>query len=471
MTDTRRMTTDRFYGGISNRLQNLRAMLEYVRGANPSRSVLNKWVISSTKAGSEDAVNHHLTFLESIEMIELSNNSYSLGGYGKQWLQDQRPITLYDALSSNVKGFDIILQNLMEGEMTDEDIMDLLVTEFEEAEMTKPGPAIRHREWLQVLGFIEREDGVNRISRNVQNLVADEKSKNKKRPEKGEIFCATIDRISSGNGIITFLDNNVNIGPVKPDSVGKRITAFMIGSKYAVCKTYGIKSENYNNYEKKVSSQYYSKPHTIKKENDQHVSRFFTDTYVPSKVPKIEISTENSPIEFCDDCGSIMKLDSDEWFCKSCGQKKKHKIQRDSSSLKEPKLKSKDAREDSAPDINQLRKEAEEDAVDEVEQTISTITSTKSQYSRSTKVKNYVKARADGTCEGCGEPAPFTSTTGEPYLHAHHVHELSDGGSDTPDTVIALCPNCHYRVHHGEDGDEYNQELLEILQEKESKQS
>lgn len=42
--------------------------------------------------------------------------------------------------------------------------MDLLVTEFDEAEMTKPGPAVRHREWLQVLGFVEREDGVNRLT-------------------------------------------------------------------------------------------------------------------------------------------------------------------------------------------------------------------------------------------------------------------------------------------------------------------
>lgn len=85
------------------------------------------------------------------------------------------------------------------------------------------------------------------------------------------------------------------------------------------------------------------------------------------------------------------------------------------------------------------------------------------QYNRSEKVKQYVKARADGQCEGCGDSAPFISKTGDPYLHAHHVHELSDGGDDTVDTVIALCPNCHYRVHHGEDGDEYNETLIRKL--------
>jgi len=115
--------------------------------------------------------------------------------------------------------------------------------------------------------------------------------------------------------------------------------------------------------------------------------------------------------------------------------------------------------------LGKLREQAEESAVEEVPESATTSRQTKQQYSRSEKVRDYVMARADGECEGCGEPAPFTSTTGKPYLHAHHIHELSDGGSDTPDTVVALCPNCHYQVHHGEDGEEYNQELLEMVQE------
>lgn len=119
----------------------------------------------------------------------------------------------------------------------------------------------------------------------------------------------------------------------------------------------------------------------------------------------------------------------------------------------------------SAPSLAELRENAEEDAAESIPESASTTTQVTPEYSRSDKVKKYVKARADGCCEGCGEPAPFTSATGEPYLHAHHVHELSEGGSDTPETVIALCPNCHYRVHHGEDGEEYNEELKRKLAE------
>lgn len=174
MTDDRRMTADRFYGGVSNRLHNLRSMLAHVRDESPTRNELNQWVIENTRAGSSDAVSHHLTFLESIRLIELSGTGCELDKYGQQWLEYQTPETLYEALSSGVKGFDTILESLQDGSMTDEDIMDLLVGEFDEAQMSKPGPAVRHREWLQVLGFVEREDGVNRLTPGGRELLEGE---------------------------------------------------------------------------------------------------------------------------------------------------------------------------------------------------------------------------------------------------------------------------------------------------------
>ena len=42
-----------------------------------------------------------------------------------------------------------------------------------------------------------------------------------------------------------------------------------------------------------------------------------------------------------------------------------------------------------------------------------------------------------------------------------NVYELSDDGSDTVDIVIAQCLHYHNRLHHGEDGEKYNQKLLE----------
>ena len=128
----------------------------------------------------------------------------------------------------------------------------------------------------------------------------------------------------------------------------------------------------------------------------------------------------------------------------------------ESNQLKEANSKSKE-------NLSELRTKAESEALEDVPESATTSVSTTQQYTRSSAIRDYVMARAGGYCEGCEQPAPFTSKTGQPYLHAHHVHELSEGGSDTPDTVIALCPNCHYRVHHGEDGDEYNRTLINKL--------
>jgi 5-methylcytosine-specific restriction protein A len=84
-------------------------------------------------------------------------------------------------------------------------------------------------------------------------------------------------------------------------------------------------------------------------------------------------------------------------------------------------------------------------------------------YQRSRDVRVYVLARAEGKCEGCAVPAPFSRPDGTPYLEPHHLRRLSDGGPDHPAHVIALCPNCHRRVHAGADGATHNAILNESM--------
>ena len=88
---------------------------------------------------------------------------------------------------------------------------------------------------------------------------------------------------------------------------------------------------------------------------------------------------------------------------------------------------------------------------------------TKNVYERSRDVRRYVLARSKGRCEGCSVPAPFPRPDGSPYLEPHHLKRLSDGGPDHPAHVIALCPNCHRRVHAGADGSSYNETLMEFM--------
>lgn len=74
-----------------------------------------------------------------------------------------------------------------------------------------------------------------------------------------------------------------------------------------------------------------------------------------------------------------------------------------------------------------------------------------------------VLQRARGRCEGCGELAPFLGKDGTPYLEPHHVRRQTDGGPEDPAWVIALCPNCHRRAHHGIDHVTFNNELKKQL--------
>jgi len=81
---------------------------------------------------------------------------------------------------------------------------------------------------------------------------------------------------------------------------------------------------------------------------------------------------------------------------------------------------------------------------------------------RSRAIKLYALKRADGICEGCGQPAPFETIDGSPYLEVHHIHRLSDGGPNRPEAVVAICPNCHRRAHYSHDWEVFNQHLNQI---------
>lgn len=68
-------------------------------------------------------------------------------------------------------------------------------------------------------------------------------------------------------------------------------------------------------------------------------------------------------------------------------------------------------------------------------------------YDRDPNVAEYVKRRAGGYCDLCGEKAPFNNLEGEPYLESHHLIWLSNDGEDSIDNAVALCPNCHKKMH------------------------
>lgn len=255
-----------------------------------------------------------------------------------------------------------------------------------------------------------------------------------KPPEPGQVFTAEVNRISnSGNSIIDCKNGHINLGPFSEYTAGTKVTALRITNTYA----YPLDKKSDISVEKLIS------------EANQYMNETeeFGDILNPETTIK---QSENESGDHVTD-----RQDPQYEHTSSSG---KNEI-------------SEDKTVDEEEDINlrELRQEAKANAVEKVSAEAKVASSESPEYNRSEAVKRYAKARAAGVCEGCGAPAPFTSKTGEPYLHAHHVNELSDGGTDTIDSVIALCPNCHYRVHDGEDGKQYNKRLRRILQEIEAR--
>ena len=68
-------------------------------------------------------------------------------------------------------------------------------------------------------------------------------------------------------------------------------------------------------------------------------------------------------------------------------------------------------------------------------------------YRRDPAVAELAKRRAGGKCDLCRKPAPFMNASDKPYLESHHIEWLAHGGSDRLENTVALCPNCHRKMH------------------------
>lgn len=67
-------------------------------------------------------------------------------------------------------------------------------------------------------------------------------------------------------------------------------------------------------------------------------------------------------------------------------------------------------------------------------------------YERNPAIKEYALRLAKGICQLCDRKAPFKNKE-VPFLEVHHIEYLSEGGDDTIENTIAVCPNCHRKLH------------------------
>lgn len=80
-------------------------------------------------------------------------------------------------------------------------------------------------------------------------------------------------------------------------------------------------------------------------------------------------------------------------------------------------------------------------------------------FDRDPQVRAWILENANGICEACSADAPFQQDDGLPFLEVHHVQTLADGGPDTTDNAVAVCPNCHRRLHLSDDRAQFTKDL------------
>ncbi len=87
---------------------------------------------------------------------------------------------------------------------------------------------------------------------------------------------------------------------------------------------------------------------------------------------------------------------------------------------------------------------------------------TLSVHERDPKVKAWIIKNANGKCECCGADG-FIKEDGNIFLEVHHLRLLAESGSDTPQNAVALCANCHRKLHYAKDKEQMRKELIECI--------
>ena len=122
-------------------------------------------------------------------------------------------------------------------------------------------------------------------------------------------------------------------------------------------------------------------------------------------------------------------------------------------------IKAKEVRKLSIDEIKDKAKKIENKKA--VSKEVKTIYRERNQY-----ISEYTKERAKGICDLCGEEAPFKDKNGKPYLETHHVVTLANEGPDAIYNTVAICPNCHRKIHvlnKKEDTDKLAKVILKYL--------
>lgn len=153
MPENRRVSTDRFYGGTTTRMANLRSLLRFVDATQPTFEDVVAWVAENTRSGSESSVERNLDFLATCAVVDRDGPRITVGRAGAAYLASRDPLDLLDGFRGGVVGFDATLKALADRPL-DDDAVGAVLASAAGRDSVAEDVGRRHREWLQVFGLL-----------------------------------------------------------------------------------------------------------------------------------------------------------------------------------------------------------------------------------------------------------------------------------------------------------------------------
>lgn len=170
MSDDRRTSAAPLPGDPAAWRATTRDLLRYLRAESPRREDAVAWLREETADDDRSAAADALEFLEAIGVVESSPEGCTPDHHGREFLDTHDEAVLYRALTSNVAGFETLLESLAVRPLTDVEFTDLLEREFD-ADLGSPDRGVGHRKWLEALGYVAHDAGVNELTRSGRLLV------------------------------------------------------------------------------------------------------------------------------------------------------------------------------------------------------------------------------------------------------------------------------------------------------------
>lgn len=417
------MTTERFFGGVEERIDYLQKTLEWVAGNQPSEDQLTTWITEYTPADSESTVTRNIRFLETIEVLEITSEGFQPTNKGDAFWRHEEPLAIYEGLADSVDGFRTILRAIAADKRTVKEIQNELHREFPKYELPE-GVVTKHLDWLKSLALVTLHDG--------EYSIPIEGGEFKVGKTYSRWFIHDVLKGERYKGIATPSDY-----PLVLLFTGDSGSAYGYEDEFLGDDTFLYTGEGTEGDMTMDDGNRAIRDH---KQNKESLHLFessdlpwivtYLGEYEHLEVRELELEDENgdlrnafrfhlAPIggsEIEIEGGSPASLSDEELF-----QKAKQSAPTSSTSA------------DSSGGGRS--------------------------YPRSQYVREFALRMAHGVCQGCEEEAPFYNKQNQPFLEVHHLTRQSDGGPDDPENVIAVCPNCHREVHEGKEGDKLNNEL------------